>query len=75
MYTIDIKVFTKHEKLMETLIKSMIIYSQDIGIKFSMHIMKIRKRETRDRIDIANQEIIKRERKRTCTWGYKIQTP
>ena len=50
MYMDDIKLFTKSEKELETLIQTIRVYSQDIGIKlgiekYAMLIMKSRKRK------------------------------
>ena len=36
MYIDDIKLFTKNEKLQETLIEIIKIYSQDIGMEFGL---------------------------------------
>ena len=61
----DIKLFGKNEKELETLIQTIRIYSQDIGIEFgiekcAMLIMRSRKRQlTVDRIELPNQENIR----------------
>ena len=40
MYTDGIKLFAKHKKKLETLTQAVRIYSQDIGVEFSMLVMK-----------------------------------
>ena len=49
MYIEDAKLFAINEKELETLIHAVRIYSQDIGIKFSIEkcVMLLRKRDTR----------------------------
>ena len=61
----DIKVFVKNEKELEALINAVRIYSEDIGIKFSiekyaMLIMKIRKQHMKDGMELPNQEKIRK---------------
>ena len=56
----DIKLFTKNEKELETLIQT-IRYSQDIGMefvieKFEMVIMRSGKRQIMEEIELLNQE-------------------
>ena len=63
MYMNDIKIFDKNEKL-ETLIQTIRIYSQDIGMEFGMKnyamlIMKKEKRKTIEGIELSNQESIR----------------
>ena len=55
MYIDDIKLFAKNEKELETLVQAVIIYSQDIGMEFSIEkwttlIMKSGKRQMTKRI-------------------------
>ena len=64
MYMDDIKVFVKNEKEMKTLTQIIRIYSQYIGMEFSiekcvMLIMKSGKKETMSGIELTNQESIK----------------
>ena len=64
IYMNDIKIFTKHEKELMTQIQTIRIYSQDIGMEFSiekyaMLIMKSGKRKTAERRELPNQENIK----------------
>ena len=40
MYVDNIKLFTKNEKELETLIQTIRIYSQDIGMECAMLLMK-----------------------------------
>ena len=42
MYMDDMKLFAKNEKELETLIQTIRIYSQDIGIKFARKTVPIR---------------------------------
>ena len=61
MYMDDIKLFTKNEKDLETLIHTVIIYSQDIGMEFgiekcAMLVMKSGKRHTTDGMELPNQD-------------------
>ena len=60
MYMDDIKLFAKNEKEMETLIRTVRIYSQDIGMEFgieiyAMLVMKSGKRHMTDGMELANQ--------------------
>ena len=57
----DIKLFAKNEKELETLIQVVRIYSQEIGMEFSlgkcaMLIMRHRKRHIMEGIELPNQE-------------------
>ena len=52
MYTDDIKLFAKNEKELETLIHTIRIYSQDIGIECG-------KRHLTDGIELPNQDLHK----------------
>ena len=63
MYMGDIKLFAKNEKVVETLILAVRICSDDIGMEFiietcSMLIMKSRKQQMMDGIELPNQEKI-----------------
>ena len=63
MYMDDIKLFTKNEKL-ETLIHTIRIYSQDIGMEFGIEkcallAMKSGKRHLTDGIELPNQDKIR----------------
>ena len=63
MYMDDIKLFTKNEKALETLIHTVRIYSQDIGMEFgrekgAMLVMKIGKRHTTYGKELPNQDKI-----------------
>ena len=82
MYMDDIKLFVKKEEEMETLIKAVRIYSQDIGIEFGIEkctvlIMKNGKRHMTDGMELPNQEKLERSKKRkpTNTWEYWKLTP
>ena len=60
----DIKLLAKNEKELETLIHTVRIYSQDIGMKFSLEkcamlLMKSGKRHLTDGIELPNQDKIK----------------
>ena len=60
----DIKLFTKNEKELETLIHTIRIYSQDIGMEFSIEkcallVMKSGKRHITDGIELPNQDKIR----------------
>ena len=64
MYMDDIKLFAKNKKELETLIHTVRIYSQDIGMKFdiekcAMLVMKSGKRQIIDGMEQANQDKIK----------------
>ena len=61
MYINGIKLFAKYEKELETMMQSIRIYSQLIGMEFriekcAMLIMKSGKRETAEGIELLNQE-------------------
>ena len=63
MYMDDKKVFAKNERKLETLIRTIRIYCQDLGIEFScekcaMIVRKFWKRETMAGIKLLNQESI-----------------
>ena len=63
MYMDDIKLFATYEKELETLIHTVTIYSQDIGMEFGIEkcatlVMKSGKRHTTDGIELPNQEKI-----------------
>ena len=65
MYMDDIKLFAKNEKELETLIHAIRIYSQDIGMEFGIEKcalldMKSGKRHLIDRIDLPNQDKIRK---------------
>ena len=64
MYMDDIKLFPKNEKELETLIHTVRIYSQDIGMKLGiekcvMLVMKSEKWHRTDGIDLPNQDKIR----------------
>ena len=64
MYMDEVKEFGKNDKELNTLIQTIRIYSQDIGMefgieKYAMLIMKGGKRETIERIEIPNPESIR----------------
>ena len=64
MYMDDIKLFAKNEKELETLIHTIRIYSQDIGMEFGIEkcallVMKSGKRHLTDGIELPNQDKIK----------------
>ena len=64
MYMDDIKLFEKNEKELETLIHTVRIYSQDIGMEFNIEkcallVMKSGKRHLTDGIELPNQDKIK----------------
>ena len=64
MYMDDIKPFEKNEKELETLIYTVRIYSQDIGMEFgiekcAMLVMKSGKRHLTDGIELPNKDKIK----------------
>ena len=69
MYMNDIKVFTNNEKELQTLIQTVRIYNQDIGMEFgiekcAMLVMKSGKRRITERIELPNQEKIRTLRER-----------
>ena len=64
IYMDDIKLFAKNEKELETLIHTVRIYSQDIGMEFGMEkcallLMKSGKRHLTDGIELPNQDKIR----------------
>ena len=64
MYMDDIKLFAKNEKEVEILIRTVRIYSRDIGMEFgiekrAMLVMKSGKRQLTDGIELPNQYKIK----------------
>ena len=64
MYMDDIKLFAKNEKELETLIHTVRIYSQDIGMEFGIEkwatiVMKSGKRHLTDGMKQPNQEKIR----------------
>ena len=63
-YMDDIKLFARKEKELETLIHTVRIYSQDIGMEFGMEkcamlVIKSGKRHLTDGIELPNQEKIR----------------
>ena len=64
MYMDDIKLFAKNEKELESLIQTVRIYSQDIGMEFDMEkcamlVMKSGKRHITERVELPNQVVIR----------------
>ena len=64
MYIDDIKLFANNEKEMETLIHTIRIYSQDIGMEFGIEkctllVMKSGKRTLTDGIELPNEDKIR----------------
>ena len=64
MYMDDIKLFAKNEKELETLIHTIRIYSQDIGMEFGIEkcallVMKSGKRRITDGVELPNQDKIR----------------
>ena len=64
MYMGNIKLIAKSEKEVETLIETIRIYNQDIGMKFSLEksVTQIKKRgkwEIKEGIELLNQERIR----------------
>ena len=62
MYMDDIKLFAKNENDLETLIQTVRIYSQDIGMKFgiekfAMLVMKSGKRHMTEGVELSNQVV------------------
>ena len=71
----DIKLFAKNEKELETLIHTVRIYSQDIGMEFgiekcAMLVMKSGKWHTIDGIELPNQDKNARRKRRLQILGY-----
>ena len=65
----DIKLFANNEKLLETLIQTVRIYSQDIGMEFgrekcAMLLMKSGKRHMTEGVELPNQVIIRTPREK-----------
>ena len=61
MYIDEIKLFAKNERQLETLIRTVRIYSRDIGMevgveKCAMLVMKSGKQELTDRMELPNQD-------------------
>ena len=82
LYLNDIKHFAKNQKELETLIKNLRIYSQDIGMEFGIEkctflVTKSAKRHKTEGVELPNQEVIRTvgEMKPTNTWGYWKLTP
>ena len=68
-YMDDIKLFAKSEKELETLIQTVRIYNQDIGVEFgkekcAMLIMRRGKRHMTEGIELQNQDKIRISEKR-----------
>ena len=64
MYMDEIKLFAKNEKEFETLIHTVRIYSQDIGMEFGIEkctllVMKRGRRHLTDGIELPNQDKIR----------------
>ena len=64
MYMDDIKLFAKNEKELGSLIETVRIYSQDIGMEFgiekcAMLVMKSGKRHILEEVELPNQVVIK----------------
>ena len=64
MYMDDIKLFAKNKKELETLIQTVRIYSQDIGMEFgidecAMLIRKSGKRHMTEGVELPNQVVIR----------------
>ena len=74
IYMDDIKLFAKNEKELDTLIHTVRIYSQDIGMEFSIEkcallVMKSGKRHRTDGMELPNHDKIRTEKmKPTNTW-------
>ena len=78
MYTDDTKLLAENEKELETVIQTMRIYSQDIGMEKCVKIiMKSRKRHRTEGIELPNQEKSEslEKRKPTNTWEYWKRMP
>ena len=80
MYTDDIKLFAKNKNEQETLIHTVRIYSQDIGMEFgiekcTMLVMKSGKRHLIDRMELPNQDKIRTlEEKETYKYSGILET-
>ena len=78
----DIKLFAKNEKELETQIQAVKIYSEDMGMRLSIEkcaivIMKSRKRQMTEGTEQPNQEKkleLSEKRKFTNTWKYHKRT-
>ena len=77
MFMDDIKLFAKNEKELETLIQTVRIYSQDIGMEFgiekcAMLVMKSGKRLMTEEIEQLNKKKSEcsQKKKPTNTWEY-----
>ena len=82
IYMDEIKLFAKNEKELETLIQTVRIYSQNIGMEFGiekcvMLVMKSSKRHLTEEVELPNQVVIRAlgEKKPTNTWRYWKLTP
>ena len=69
MYMDNIKLFAKTEKELETLIRTVRIYNQDIGMefgieKYAMLVMKSGKQHLTERMELQNQDKIRKSRKK-----------
>ena len=77
----DIKLFDKNEKELETLIQSVRIYDDDIGMEFGIErytivLMKIGKQQMMEGIELPNQGKIRTlEENFKNTWEYWKRTP
>ena len=75
MYMDDIKLFVKNEKVLETLIYAVRIYSQNPGIEFgiekcAMQVMKSGKRHLTDGMELLKQDKIRTlGEKETYKWS------
>ena len=64
MFMYEVKLFAKNEKESETLIKTVKIYSKDIGMEFGIEkcallVMRSGKRQMMEGIELPNQEKIR----------------
>ena len=80
MFISDKKIFAKNEKKLETLIQTVRIYSQDIGMEYflekcAMLIKKSVKRHITEGVELPNQVIRTRGEKKTYKWGFLELTP
>ena len=80
MYMDDIKLLAKNEKELETLIQTVRIYSQDIGMEFGIEkcvilVMKSSKRHMTERTELPNQNARRKENLQTLgdigSWHYQ----
>ena len=74
VYMDDIKLFVKNEKELETLIQTVRIYSQDIGMEFeiekcTMLVMKSGKRHMMEGVELPNEVAIRTFREKV-TYKY-----